>query len=36
MSRVRTVLPCRPDGRTLAVSNFHIKAWHVQTIGSIV
>jgi hypothetical protein len=30
------VLPCRPDGRTLAACNFHIKAWHVRTITSVV
>jgi len=36
LSRIRTVLPCRPDGRTLAGCNFHIKASRVQTIGSVV
>jgi hypothetical protein len=36
LSCVRTVLPCLPDGRTLAVRNFHIKAWRVWTIGSVV
>jgi len=30
------VLPCRPDGRTLAALNFHIKAWHVRTMTSVV
>jgi hypothetical protein len=29
LSRVRTMLPCRPDGRTLATHNFHIKASRV-------
>jgi hypothetical protein len=33
---VRTVLPCHPDGRTLAARNFHIKAWRIWTIGSVV
>jgi hypothetical protein len=32
LSRVRTVLPCRPDGRTLAARNFHTKAWRFRTI----
>jgi len=36
LSRVRTVLPCRLDGRTLAARNFHIKAWPVRTIGYVV
>jgi len=36
LSRVRTVLPCRPDGCTLAVRNFHIKVSRVRTIGSVV
>jgi hypothetical protein len=36
LSRIRTVLPCRPDGRTFAARNFHIKASHVRTIGMIV
>jgi hypothetical protein len=36
MSRVRTVLSCRPDSRTLAARNFHIKGWRVWTKGSIV
>jgi hypothetical protein len=30
-SRVRTVMPCRPDGRTLAASNFHIETSRVRT-----
>lgn len=30
------VLPCRPDGRTSAVRNFHIKARRVRTIGMVV
>jgi hypothetical protein len=36
LSRVRTVLPCRPDGRTLVARNFHIKGSCVRTIGSVV
>jgi len=36
MSLVQTVLPCRPDGRTLAAHNFHIKASCVRTIGMVV
>jgi hypothetical protein len=36
MSRVRTMLPCRLDGRTLAARNFHIKAWRIRTITSVV
>jgi len=36
MSLVQTVLPCRPDGRTLATRNFHIKASRVWTIGMVV
>jgi hypothetical protein len=36
LSRVQMVLPCRPDGRTLAALNFHIKAWHVRTMTSVV
>jgi hypothetical protein len=36
LSCVRTVLPCRPDGRTLAARNFHIKALHVRTMTSVV
>jgi hypothetical protein len=36
LSRVRTVLPCRPYGRTLAARNFHIKTWRVRTIGSVI
>jgi len=36
LSRVRTVLPCRPDSRTLVAHNFHIKASRVWTIGSVV
>jgi hypothetical protein len=36
LSRVRMVLPYCPDGRTLSVCNFHIKAWHVWTIGYVV
>jgi hypothetical protein len=36
LSPVWMVLPCRPDGRTLAVCNFLIKAWRVWTIGYVV
>jgi hypothetical protein len=36
MSCVQTVLPCRPDGRTLAARNFYIKALHVRTIEYVV
>jgi hypothetical protein len=36
LSRVGTMLPCRPDGRTLAARNFHIKAWCVRTVTSVV
>jgi hypothetical protein len=36
LSRVQTILPCRPDGLTLAARNFHIKAWRIRTIGSVV
>jgi hypothetical protein len=36
LSHVRTVLPYRPDGRTLAGRNFHIKAWRVRTMKTIV
>jgi hypothetical protein len=32
-SRVRTVRHCRPDGRTSAASNFHIRLSRVQTMG---
>jgi hypothetical protein len=35
-SRVQTVLPCRPDGRTFAASNFHIKASRVRTGRMVV
>jgi len=35
-SRIRTVLPCHPDGRTFAASNFHIKASSVQTRRIVV
>jgi len=30
------VLPCRLDSRTLAAHNFHIKAWRVRTMTSVV
>jgi len=36
LSHVWTVLPCFPDGRTLVARNFHIKAWHVRTITSVI
>jgi hypothetical protein len=36
LSRVRTVLPCRLDCSTLAVCNFHIKAWRIQTMKTVV
>jgi hypothetical protein len=36
LSRVRIVLPCCPDGRTLATCNFHIKARCVRTMTSII
>jgi hypothetical protein len=36
LSRVQTVLPCRPNGRTLAARNFHIKALHVRSKGMVV
>jgi hypothetical protein len=35
-SRVQTVRHWRPDGRTSAASNFHIKALRVRTGGTIV
>jgi hypothetical protein len=35
-SRVRTVMPCRPDGRTFAASNFHIEALRVRTGRMVV
>jgi hypothetical protein len=36
LSPVRTVLPYRPDGRTSAARNFHIKALRIQTKGMVV
>jgi hypothetical protein len=36
LSRVRIMFPCRPDGRTSAARNFHIKALRVRTIGMVV
>jgi hypothetical protein len=36
LSRVRTVLPCRPDCRTFAARNFHINALRVRTKGMIL
>lgn len=36
LSCVRTVLPCRPYGHTLAARNFHIKTWHIRTIRSVI
>jgi hypothetical protein len=35
-TRVRTVMPYRPDGRTSAASKFHIKASRVRTGGTVV
>jgi hypothetical protein len=35
-SPVRIVMPCRPDGHTFAVSNFHIKALRVQTMLMVI
>jgi hypothetical protein len=32
LSRIQTVLPYRPNGRTLAARNFHIEAWRVRMI----
>jgi len=36
LSRFLTVLPCYLDGRTLAATNFHIKASRVQTKGMVI
>jgi len=36
LSRVWTVLPRRPDGRTSTALNFHIKASRVRTKGMVV
>jgi hypothetical protein len=36
LSCVQTVLPCRPNGRTLAARNFYIKASCVRTMTSVV
>jgi hypothetical protein len=36
LGRVLTVLPCRPNGHTLATHNFHIKASWVWTKGMVV
>jgi len=36
LSHIRTVLPYHPYSRTLAVSNFHIKASRVRTKGMVV
>jgi hypothetical protein len=36
MSRVRTMVPCCPDGHTSAASNFHIEALHVRTKRRVV
>jgi hypothetical protein len=36
LSSIRTVVPCRPDGRTSAASNFRIKASSVRTKGMVV
>jgi hypothetical protein len=32
LSRIQTVLPYRPNGRTLAERNFLIEAWRVRMI----
>jgi hypothetical protein len=36
LSRVRTVVLCRPDGHISTARNFHIKASHVRTKGMVV
>jgi len=36
LSRVRTVLPCRLDGRTSAAHNFHIKASQIRTKRMVI
>jgi hypothetical protein len=36
LSCIQTVLPYRPDSRTLAACNFHIKAWRVRTMTSVI
>jgi hypothetical protein len=36
LSRVRTVLACRPDGCTSTARNFHIKALRFRTKGMVV
>jgi len=36
MSRVRTMLPCRLDCRTLAARNFHIKTSRIRSIEHVV
>jgi hypothetical protein len=36
LSHVRAVVPCRPDGHTFAVPNFHIKVSRIQTKGMVV
>jgi hypothetical protein len=36
LSRVQTVLHYRPDGRTSAARNFHIKASRIRTKGMVV
>jgi hypothetical protein len=36
LSHVQTVLPCRPDDRTSAARNLHIKASGVRTKGMVV
>jgi hypothetical protein len=36
LSRIRTMLPSRPDDRTLAARNFHIKASCIRTIEHVV
>jgi len=36
LSRIQTMMPCHPDGRTFTARNFHIKASRVQTKGMVV
>jgi hypothetical protein len=36
LSRVRTALPCRLDGRISAARNFHIEASHIRTKGMVI
>jgi hypothetical protein len=36
LSHVRTIVPCRPNGRTSTACNFHIKASRIRTKGMVV